>query len=89
MSVSLTIKSNAAQFDAKLKKLVTKQFLFAAAVATTKTAVVVRNDYIAPEYKADVQDAKQRLHQGRPPRPRCQCDVYQADRRCRCLHPSS
>lgn len=51
MTVSLTIKSNAAQFDAKLKQLVTKQFLFAAAVATTKTAVVVRNDYIAPEYK--------------------------------------
>ena len=51
MSISLNITSNSKELEGKLKKLVTKQFLFAAAVATTKTAVVVRNDYVAPEYK--------------------------------------
>ena len=51
MSVSLTISSNSKQFEAKLNEMVKKQFLFAAAVATTKTAVIVRNDYVAPEYK--------------------------------------
>ena len=43
--------SNSKEFEGKLKQLVTKQLLFATAVATTKTAVVVRNDYVAPEYK--------------------------------------
>jgi len=51
MTVSMSITSNSKEFEAKLKQLVTKQFLFATAVATTKTAVVVRNDYVAPEYK--------------------------------------
>jgi hypothetical protein len=51
MSISLNITSNSKELEGKLKKLVTKQFLFAAAVATTKTAVVVRNYYVAPEYK--------------------------------------
>ena len=47
----VTIKSDSAQMERKLQALVDKQLTFAAAVAATKTAVEVRNNYVIPAYR--------------------------------------
>jgi hypothetical protein len=47
----LTIKADTVQMERKLRTLVDKQLTFAAAVAATKTAVQVRNDFVLPEYR--------------------------------------
>jgi hypothetical protein len=44
----VTIKADTAQMQRKLQTLVDKQLTFAAAVAATKTAVEVRNNYVLP-----------------------------------------
>ena len=47
----VTIKADTAQMQRKLQTLVDKQLTFAAAVAATKTAVEVRNNYVLPAYR--------------------------------------
>jgi hypothetical protein len=47
----LTIKADTPQMERKLRTLVDKQLMFAAAVAATKTAVQVRNDFVLPAYR--------------------------------------
>lgn len=47
----VTIKSDSAQMERKLQTLVRNQLTFAAAVAATKTAVEVRNNYVLPAYR--------------------------------------
>lgn len=45
------IKSDSAKMERKLENLAKKQVVFAAVVATTKTSVEVRNNYVVPKYK--------------------------------------
>jgi hypothetical protein len=47
----VTIKADTAEMQRKLQTLVDKQLTFAAAVAATKTAVEVRNNYVLPAYR--------------------------------------
>ena len=47
----VTIKADTAQMQRKLQTLVDKQLTFAAAVAATKTAIQVRNDYVLRDYR--------------------------------------
>jgi len=47
----LTIKADTPQMERRLQALVDKQLAFAAAVAATKTAVQVRNDFVLPQYR--------------------------------------
>jgi transcriptional regulator with AAA-type ATPase domain len=47
----VTIKADTVQMERKLQTLVNKQLAFAAAVAATKTAVEVRDNYVLPAYR--------------------------------------
>jgi len=47
----ISIKADTPQMERKLRNLVDKQLAFAAAVAATKTAVQVRNDFVLPAYR--------------------------------------
>ena len=47
----ITISADNEKLERKLQALVDKQIAFAAAVAATKTAVEVRNNYVLPEYR--------------------------------------
>ena len=49
--MSVTIKADTVQMERKLQTLVNKQLAFAAAVAATKTAVEVRDNYVLPAYR--------------------------------------
>ena len=47
----IRISADNEQLERKLQSLVVKQLAFAAAIAATKTAVEVRNNYVLPEYR--------------------------------------
>jgi ribosomal protein L34 len=47
----ISIKADTPQMERKLQTLVRNQLSFAAAVAATKTAVEVRNNYVLPAYR--------------------------------------
>lgn len=53
MAVSVSIKTDSAKMARKLDNLVKKQLAFAVTQATTKTAIVTRDDYVLPQYRRD------------------------------------
>lgn len=51
MAFNISIKSDSAVLERKLRTLVNKQIAFAAATATTKVAQASRDDFVLPEYR--------------------------------------
>lgn len=49
--MKVQIKSDSAEMEKKLEALAKKQTMFAAAMALTKTAVEVRDNYVVPKYR--------------------------------------
>ena len=63
-SISFTVKANTPELRQKLQQLITKQVAFAAARAVTSTAVVVRDDYVLPEYRRTFESRNKPFEKG-------------------------
>ena len=63
-NISFTIKENTPELRQRLQQLITKQIAFAAARAVTSTAVVVRDDYVLPEYRRTFESRNKPFEKG-------------------------
>ncbi len=63
-NISFTVKANTPELRQKLQQLITKQVAFAAARAVTSTAVVVRDDYVLPEYRRTFESRNKPFEKG-------------------------